>query len=90
MTQGTEETLSRKVMILPSGGTCRVLTSDGDRTTIESPESSPPGSVVRARVDGLSVEFQLKVRNCRKQDEGFAIDGRTQNATREMRAWLKC
>jgi len=78
----------RKGMTLPSGQPCVVVESDGQRAVIESPESSPPGSVVVAHVPGISVTFQLKVRNCRKVGEVFRIEGRTQNATREMRAWL--
>lgn len=74
---------------LPSGNTARITETDGDRTTIESPEPSPPGSTVRGRIDGVQCEFELKVRNCRKDGDFFYIDGRTRNATREMKECLK-
>jgi hypothetical protein len=77
-----------KTMTLPSGGAAYVTATDGHKTTISSPEPSPPGSVVRARVEGLGTEFQLKVRNCYRSGEAFVIEGRMQNATREMKAWL--
>lgn len=73
---------------LPSGKTATLRQSNGHRTTIVSPEPSPPGSVVRAKVEGIGAEFELKVRNCQKDGELFVIEGRTQNATREMKAWL--
>lgn len=75
-------------MTLLSGAIAYLAESDGHKTVIRSPEPSPPGSVVRAKVEGLTIEFQLKVRNCRKDGDLFRIDGRMQNATREMKAWL--
>lgn len=83
------ETLKKlREMTLPSGALAFLEESDGHKTVVRSPEPSPPGSVVRAKVEGVSIEFQLKVRNCRKDGELFRIDGRMQNATREMKAWL--
>jgi hypothetical protein len=75
-------------MTLPSGKTATLRQTDGYKTTIVSPESSPPGSVVRAKVEGIFAEFQLKVRACQKEGDVFVIEGRTQNATRELKAWL--
>lgn len=75
--------------VLDSGEVAQVLMSDGDKTTIQSPRPSPPGSTVRGNIQDVEGEFQLKVRSCRKQGEHFVIDGRTQNATRGLRAWLQ-
>lgn len=74
---------------LQNGGSARVTLSDGDRTTIESTISSPPGSTLRGAIEDISCEFQLKVRSCRKIGDGFLIDGRVINASRQMRETLK-
>lgn len=73
---------------LPSGKCASIVMSDGDKTTIHSPEPSPPGSTVRGRVAGQPTEFQLKVRNCVRKGNIFEIDGRVMNATRELKATL--
>ena len=80
---------SRTQITLPTGDTAYVELSDGDKTTIASPLPSPPGSTVKGTISGVQAEFQLKVRNCKKKGDFFFIDGRTMNATREMRAALK-
>jgi hypothetical protein len=73
---------------LPSGNVALLLRSDGDKTSILSPEPAPPGSTVRGRIIDMSVEFQLKVRNCIKRESAFEIDGRVMNATRPMKERL--
>jgi hypothetical protein len=73
---------------LLSGKVARLLRSDGDKTSILSPEPAPPGSTVRGRIDDASVEFQLKVRNCIKRDTSYEIDGRVVNATRPLKERL--
>lgn len=75
-------------MTLPSGALATLVESDGDKSLIRSPEPSPPGSTVRGKIAGISCEFQLKVRNCKKDGDGFLIDGRVRNATREMKQFL--
>lgn len=76
------------VMTLPSGAAASIVETDGDKTLIRTPEPSPPGSTVRGRIPGVACEFQLKVRNCKKDGESFLIDGRVKNATREMKQFL--
>ncbi len=76
------------IITLPSGEQAFLLQSDGDKTTIKSPLPAPPGATVRGKVADLAVEFQLKVRNCVKKGDLFEIDGRTRNATRELKARL--
>ncbi len=73
---------------LPSSQLAFVAETDGDKTTIHSPEPAPPGATVRGRIDNVAVEFQLKVRNCKKVGDVFVIDGRLRNATRKMKAAL--
>jgi hypothetical protein len=73
---------------LPTGESATLVKSDGDKTTILSPLPAPPGATVRGRIDGCSVEFQLKVRNCVRKGELFEIDGRTRNPSREVRTLL--
>lgn len=75
-------------MTLLSGAQATIVETDGDKTLIRTPEPSPPGSTVRARISGVSCEFQLKVRNCKKEGDTFLIDGRVKNATREMKQFL--
>lgn len=75
-------------MTLTSGEAATVIETDGDKTVIRSPNPSPPGSTVRGRFEGVACEFQLKVRNCKKDGEAFLIDGRVRNATREMKQFL--
>jgi len=76
------------VLTLSSGARAVVLSSDGDKTTIQSPESSPPGSTVRGHIAAATAEFQLKVRNCVKVGNNFEIDGRVINAPRELKLLL--
>lgn len=65
----------------------RVLSFDGARIVVQSPRSSPPGSTLRGRIEGVSAELSIKVHNCRltsKEPEAFTVTGRLQNATREL------
>jgi hypothetical protein len=73
---------------LSSGQTAILHSHDGKQTVIRSPESAPPGATVRGTLPGVQSEFQLKVRDCRKEGEEFVILGRTQNATKELLARL--
>ncbi len=79
---------SREIILL-SGKRAVIRESDGDKTIILSPESSPPGSTVQGSLESVSALFQLKVKSCQKAGDLFIISGRTQNATKEMRAVLK-
>jgi hypothetical protein len=75
-------------MTLRSGAAATIVETDGDKSLIRSPQPSPPGSTVHARILGVTCEFQLKVRNCKKDGDAFLIDGRVKNATREMKQFL--
>lgn len=76
------------LITLLSGQVARLVSIDGDKVAIVSPEPAPPGATVRGRVSHVATEFELKVRNCVKSTRGFDIDGRLRNATRPMKARL--
>lgn len=73
---------------LRQGGTARVLETDGDRTVVLSPIASPPGSTLAGTLSGVTAEFQLKVKSCRREGDTFRIEGRLRNATRELKERL--
>lgn len=70
---------------LKSGQRAEVVQSDGDTTTILSPQASPPGSTVVATLEGIASELQLKVKSCKKDGDLFRIEGRLRNAPKEVR-----
>lgn len=77
-------------LTLKTGEPARLVQAAGDKLSIESPLSSPPGSTVYATVEGVACEFQLKVQRCRKLNEThYQIDGRLRNATRELQAKIQ-
>lgn len=73
---------------LRQGGTAQLLETDGDKAAVASPVPSPPGSTLAGTIPGAAVEFQLKVKLCRREGEGFRIEGRLRNATRELKDLL--
>lgn len=77
------------LITLQDGQTARLVRHDAKKTAIHSPGSFPPGATARGTVTGCAAPFELKVRDCRRDGDGFLIEGRTQNATRELNALLK-
>ncbi len=75
----------RHPLVLQNGQRAEVLESDGDATTILSPAASPPGSTVVGRLEGIAFDLQLKVKSCKREGDGFRIEGRLRNASREVR-----
>ena len=70
------------------GGHAEVATLEGDRVTVRSTIPSAPGS----RLDGTVADggaTRVKVARCRRQDDGFVIDGRLIDTTREVRAEIE-
>ena len=65
------------------GGTGALVTLDGERITVTSSIPSAPGSRPEATIDGAA--FRIKVARCRKQEEGFLLDGRLIDTVREVR-----
>lgn len=67
-------------------GEATVTVLDGDRITVVSTTPSAPGS----RPEGTLIEggaaVRIKVARCRREGEGFVIEGRLIDATRDTRA----
>lgn len=74
---------------LVKGGSAVVLETDGDRVTLLSSLSSPPGSTLELALEGES--FRVKVRGCKKVEadaaaRSFRIEGRWVSLSRSGRA----
>lgn len=70
-----------------SGGSARLLSTNGDLVTLLSSTAWPPGTPLEGSFEGSS--YRVKVRSCKRSDEDperpFRIEGRFQNLTREQR-----
>jgi hypothetical protein len=69
------------------GGTGALLTLAGERISVSSSIPLAPGSRPEATIEGAA--FRIKVARCRRQDEGFVIDGRLIDTIREVRLDLE-
>jgi hypothetical protein len=70
------------------GGEASIAALDGDRISVLSTTPSAPGS----RPDGTlpsGTLLRIKVARCRRQGEGFLIEGRLIDATRDTRGELQ-
>jgi hypothetical protein len=85
-------TLKVLSITLPDGQHASLESSDGRSVRVHSPLSAPPGATLRARVSAPAESVEVKVRSCRRLPDSeppvFLIEGRLQNATRELRAAL--
>ena len=73
------------------GGNWEIVASDGTSATARSSRASPPGSTLTGTAAETSRPFRLKVRSCRRVDDGelpFVIEGRLVDVTREQKALL--
>lgn len=88
------------VVHLSSGAAVSFIRLAGDKATLSSPLSSPPGSTLNLvafevrEADAPETrvhrgEFQLKISRCRKVDDLFLLDGRVRNAQRELLSALR-
>lgn len=70
-----------------SGGSARLLSTNGDLVTLLSSTAWPPGTPLEGAFEGST--YRIKVRSCKRSDEDperpFRIEGRFQNLTREQR-----
>lgn len=70
-----------------SGGSARLLASDGDSVSVLSSAAFPPGTPLEGSFEGKG--YRIKVRSCKRSDQDpslpFHIEGRFQNLTREQR-----
>jgi hypothetical protein len=70
------------------GGEATILSLDGDRVAVRSSTPSAPGS----RPEGTlasGARFWIKVARCRKDEDGFLLEGRLLDATRDARSELQ-
>ena len=71
------------------GGDANIVALDGDRVTLDSSLSSPPGSLFEGVLVNDGGTIRIKVRGCKKSDgERFRIDGRILDASRDLRTRL--
>ena len=73
------------------GGRWEIVESDGTNAVVRSSRSSPPGSTLTGTAARASRPYRLKVRSCRRIDEGelpFVIEGRLVDVTREQKELL--
>ncbi len=66
-------------------GEATIVSFDGDRITVRSSGPSAPGSRPEGTLPS-GARFWMKVARCRREGEGFVIDGRLLNGTRDTRA----
>ena len=64
-------------------GGAELVETDGERVVVRAGRASPPGSHFDATLDGVS--YRIKVRHCRRDGDGFLIEGRWVNLSRAMR-----
>jgi hypothetical protein len=68
-----------------------IVESDGTHAVVHSSRSSPPGSTLTGKAEGVVRPYRLKVRSCRRVDSNalpFLIEGRLVDVTRDQKAAL--
>jgi hypothetical protein len=70
------------------GGTGTVVRLEQDRIDLRSTLSSAPGSRLDGTLASGGGALRVKVARCRRIAEGFTIEGRLIDTTREVRAEL--
>jgi len=76
-------------LAIAGGGSVRLLALEGDRASLESDTSAPPGSTIALLAGPDEQRYALKVAGCRRSGERYRIDGRLVNVSREQRARLE-
>jgi hypothetical protein len=67
------------------GGEARVTSLDGERIRLSSTTPAAPGTPLDGALEG-GTRIRVKVLRCRREPEGFVIEGRLVDASREVRA----
>jgi len=73
------------------GGEADVVALEGERVTLRSTVSAPPGAPLAGRLrEGVSAgaALRIKVHGCRREGDVFRIEGRVIDLSRELRATL--
>lgn len=73
---------------LVSGEEGFILSTDGDKATLECPKAFPHGATVSALLEGSEFHVELKVFRCKKMGETYRIDGRLKNVSRAFKGAL--
>jgi hypothetical protein len=69
------------------GGEADLAALDQDRIQVRSSIPSAPGSRIAGRL-ASGAEVRMKVHHCKRTAQGFDIEGRLLDVTREVRAEL--
>ncbi len=73
-----------------SGGSAKLVETDGETLLLLSTTAAAPGAPLVGAFDGQS--FRIKVRSCRRTDDDaerpYRIEGRFQNLSRALRERL--
>lgn len=79
---------ARRLQLIPDGN-AEITTVSGERVTLASSISSPPGSTLQGTLEGMEAPYRIKVRSCRRvEGERFQIEGKLVNLTRAQRQHL--
>jgi hypothetical protein len=73
------------------GGEADVLALAGERITLRSTIASPPGSPLTGTLHAsvnAHTPIRIKVHGCRREGDGFRIEGRIIDLSRDLRATL--
>jgi hypothetical protein len=74
-------------ILLQKGGEADLAALDGDRVSLRSTVASAPGSPLAGTLTSGST-VRVKVHRCRREGDGFLIEGRLVDATRLFREEL--
>ena len=73
---------------LPSGAALELMTLNGERVSLRSSQAAAPGSRLEGAVLG-DRRLRIKVHRCLCVGDGFEIEGRLFDLTRELRELLQ-
>lgn len=69
------------------GGTATIASFSQERVVVRSTTPAAPGTPLVGALDGGG-KLELKVKSCKRDGDGFVIEGRPFNLTRELRERL--
>ncbi len=66
------------------GGEAKVTSLEGERLRVLSTTPAAPGTPLEGALEG-GTQVRVKVARCRREAEGFMIEGRLVDASRELK-----
>ena len=72
---------------LDGGGRASIDRTDGDRVSLVATRAFPPGSTLEGSLSDGS-RLRVKVRGSKQSADGFAVEGRFVNLSRDLREKL--